>query len=204
MSSILRSLVLITLLAGCSFSGGNSNPPRNLDNACSILDQRRSFLPAFRAAKRKYGVPISTQMAIIWQESKFKANARTPKKYILWVIPAGRQSSAYGYAQALDGTWKEYKKSAGRWGASRTNIRDAADFMGWYMAQSRRSLGIPMSDTRNQYLAYHEGQTGWLNKSFRYNGKLKNIARTVDYRARQWGAQLDRCEDDLDDGWWIF
>jgi len=114
MSSILRSLVLITLLAGCSFSGGNSNPPRNLDNACSILDQRRSFLPAFRAAKRKYGVPISTQMAIIWQESKFKANARTPKKYILWVIPAGRQSSAYGYAQALDGTWKEYKKSAGR------------------------------------------------------------------------------------------
>ena len=141
MSSILRSLVLITLLAGCSFSGVHKNPPRNLNNACSILDQRRSFLPAFRAAKRKYGVPISTQMAIIWQESKFKANAKTPKKYKLWIIPAGRQSSAYGYAQALDGTWKEYKKSAGRWGASRTNIRDAADFMGWYMGQSRRSLG---------------------------------------------------------------
>ena len=165
MSSILRSLVLITLLAGCSFSGGNKNPPRNLDNACSILDQRRSFLPAFRAAKRKYGVPISTQMAIIWQESKFKANAKTPKKYKLWIIPAGRQSSAYGYAQALDGTWKEYKKSAGRWGASRTNIRDAADFMGWYMAQSRRSLGIAMSDTRNQYLAYHEGRTGYRRGS---------------------------------------
>ena len=193
MSSILRSLVLITLLAGCSFSGGNSNPPRNLDNACSILDQRRSFLPAFRAAKRKYGVPISTQMAIIWQESKFKANARTPKKYTLWVIPAGRQSSAYGYAQALDGTWKEYKKSAGRWGASRTNVHDAADFMGWYMAQSRRSLGIPMSDTRNQYLAYHEGRTGYRRESYKSKRWLINIADGLDRRAAMYKRQLISC-----------
>lgn len=44
--------------------------------------------------------------------------------------------------------------------------------------------GISKWDPYNQYLACHEGQTGWLNKSYRYNGKLKNIARTVDYRAR--------------------
>ena len=24
------------------------------------------------------------------------------------------------------------------------------------------------------------------------------------YRAKEWGAQLKRCEDDLDSGWWIF
>ncbi|MDC0136903.1 lytic transglycosylase, partial [Sulfitobacter sp.] len=78
MNTLLRSLVLIALLAGCSFSGSYKKSPQNLDNACSILDQRRSFLPAFRAAKRKYGVPISTQMAVIWQESKFKADAKPP------------------------------------------------------------------------------------------------------------------------------
>ena len=193
MSSILRALILVTLLAGCSFSGGNVNAPQNLDNACSILDQRRSFLPAFTAAKRKYGVPISVQMAIIWQESKFKAKAKTPRKYKLWIIPAGRQSSAYGYSQALDGTWKEYKASAGRWGASRTNIGDSADFMGWYMAQSRRELGISMSDTRNQYLAYHEGRTGYRRGSYKSKRWLVKVANRLEDRAIRYRGQLKRC-----------
>ena len=131
MSSILRALILVTLLAGCSLPSGNVNAPRNLDNACSILDQRRSFFPAFMAAKRKYGVPVSVQMAIIWQESKFKSKAKTPRRYRFGLIPVGRQSSAYGYAQVLDGTWREYKATAGRWAASRTNIQDSADFIGW-------------------------------------------------------------------------
>ena len=47
-------------------------------------------------------------------------------------------------------------------------------------------------------------QTGWLKKSYRFKGDLKKIARRVENRAREWGAQLDRCEDDLDKGWWIF
>lgn len=193
MSSILRALILVTLLAGCSFPGGNVNAPRNLDNACSILDQRRSFLPAFKAAKRKYGVPISVQMAIIWQESKFKAKAKTPRKYTLWVIPTGRQSSAYGYSQALDGTWKEYKASAGRWGASRTSIRDSADFMGWYMALTRRELGISMSDTRNQYLAYHEGRSGYRRGSYKSKRWLLNVANKLEDRAIMYHVQLQRC-----------
>lgn len=193
MSSILRVLILVSLLAGCSVLGGNVNAPRNLNNACSILDQRRSFLPAFKATKRKYGVPISVQMSIIWQESKFKAKAKTPKKYMLWIIPAGRQSSAYGYSQALDGTWKEYKASAGRWGASRTNIRDSADFMGWYMAQSSRELGIAMSDTRNQYLAYHEGRSGYRRGSYKSKPWLVKIANRLGDRTIMYRKQLIRC-----------
>ena len=193
MISIPRTLILVALLAGCSFPGGNVNAPRNLDNACSILDQRRSFLPAFKAAKRKYGVPVSVQMAIIWQESKFKAKAKTPRKYILWVIPNGRQSSAYGYSQALDGTWKEYKEGAGRWGASRTNIRDSADFMGWYMAETGRKLGISMSDTRKQYLAYHEGRAGYSRGSYKSKRWLMNVANNLEDRAGMYHVQLRRC-----------
>ena len=104
------------------------------------------------------------QMAIIHQESRFKADARTPMKYILGVIPTGRQSSAFGYSQALDGTWKEYRQTTGRWGARRDDIYDAADFIGWYLAASNRELGISLSDTRNQYLAYHEGRTGYKRR----------------------------------------
>ena len=104
-----------------------------MDNACSILQQRPSFNRAFQKTKRKWGAPIHVQMAILYQESKFIPNAKTPRKYFLGVIPWGRQSSAYGYAQALDGTWADYKKSSGRRFASRSNIHDATDFMGWYM-----------------------------------------------------------------------
>lgn len=193
MSSIFRTLILISLLAGCSFSGKYANAPRSLDNACSILDQRRSFLPAFRAAKRKYGVPISVQMAIIWQESKFKSKAKTPRRYRFGLIPVGRQSSAYGYAQVLDGTWREYKAAAGRWTARRTNIQDSADFIGWYMTQSRRELGISMSDTRNQYLAYHEGRTGYRRGSYKSKRWLLRIAKNLENRAEMYNGQLRRC-----------
>ncbi|HAJ84721.1 MAG TPA: lytic transglycosylase [Rhodobacteraceae bacterium] len=193
MSSILRALILMTLLAGCSLPSGNVNAPRNLNNACSILDQRRSFFPAFMAAKRKYGVPVSVQMAIIWQESKFKSKAKTPRRYRFGLIPVGRQSSAYGYAQVLDGTWREYKAAAGRWTARRTNIQDSADFIGWYMTQSRRELGISMSDTRNQYLAYHEGRTGYRRGSYKSKRWLLRVAKNLENRAKMYNSQLRRC-----------
>ena len=193
MSSILRALILVTLLAGCSLPSGNVNAPRNLNNACSILDQRRSFFPAFMAAKRKYGVPVSVQMAIIWQESKFKSKAKTPRRYRFGLIPVGRQSSAYGYAQVLDGTWREYKAVAGRWTARRTNIQDSADFIGWYMTQSRRELGISMSDTRNQYLAYHEGRTGYRRGSYKSKRWLLRVAKNLENRAKMYNSQLRRC-----------
>ena len=130
MSRSLSAIVLLVILASC---GGVKVPPRNLDDACSIVKQRPEYLKAFRATKRKWGVPISVQMATIYQESKYRAEARTPFRYVLGVIPMGRQSSAYGFSQALDGTWDEYLDGPGRRNAKRDNIRDASDFVGWYM-----------------------------------------------------------------------
>ena len=51
-------------------------------------------------------------------------------RYTFGVIPAGRQSTAYGYAQALDGTWKEYRQETGRRFATRDNIRDGIGLHG--------------------------------------------------------------------------
>ena len=117
------ALALCLGLAACG--GGSNQAPRNLDNACSILEQRPGYLRAFRATERKWGVPVAVQMATIYQESKFVSRARPPRRYKLGVIPMGRQSSALGYSQALDGTWADYRREAGRIGARRTNIRDA-------------------------------------------------------------------------------
>jgi hypothetical protein len=132
-------------------------------------------------------------MATIHQESKFIGNARTPFRYSLGVIPMGRQSSAYGYSQALDGTWEEYQREAGRSNARRDNIRDATDFMGWYMDKSEKVLGISKRDARAQYLAYHEGRSGYARGSYNQKTWLVAVSNRVAERAARYEAQLRRC-----------
>jgi hypothetical protein len=191
MSSRLGALLALLILSACG--GGSGAPPKDLDNACSIVEQRPAYLRAMRNTQKKWGVPVSVQMATIHQESKFDADARTPHQYALGVIPMGRQSSAYGYAQALDGTWDEYVRSAGRRGAKRDNIRDATDFMGWYMNLSTQRNGISKTDARNQYLAYHEGHTGYSRGSYRSKPWLMRVADNVDARASVYDRQLKAC-----------
>ena len=191
MSRLLRASILLLFLASCG--GGNFSAPKDLDDACSIVRQRPSYYTAMRATEQKWGIPVSVQMATLYQESKFIGNARTPHRYALGVIPMGRQSSAYGYSQALDGTWEEYQQDQRRRGARRDNIRDASDFMGWYMNETNRTLGIARSDAENQYLAYHEGRSGFVNGSHKAKGWLVSIAAQVGARAHRYHDQLVRC-----------
>ena len=193
MSRTLRAFMLLLLLASCGGGSGYGTAPRNLENACAILRERPEYGRAFAASERRWGVPAHVQMATIYHESRFISDARTPYRFTLGVIPMGRQSSALGYSQALDGTWDEYRTETGRRGARRTDIHDAADFIGWYMAKSSERLAIPLNDTRNQYLAYHEGRTGFARGS--HNGKpwLLRVANDADIRAQVYHAQLSQC-----------
>ncbi|OIQ28449.1 MAG: lytic transglycosylase [Alphaproteobacteria bacterium MedPE-SWcel] len=191
MSRIISALALLLALAACG--GGYKSPPRNLDNACSIINERPKYLRAFRAAERRWGIPVHVQMATIHQESKFDGDARTPHKYVLGIIPMGRVSSAYGYGQALDGTWDDYKKATGRRFARRDRIDDATDFMGWYMTRSYQRNGIPLTDARNQYLAYHEGHSGYARGSYRSKSWLLRVANSVEARSNAYRAQLNGC-----------
>ena len=192
MSRTLRASILVLLLASCG-GGGNYKAPRNLDDACAILSQRPTYWKALEKAERKWGVPVSVQMAAIYQESKFIGNARTPHRYALGVIPMGRQSSAYGYSQALDGTWEEYQDEEGGRGSRRDRIDDATDFMGWYMHNSSERLGISKSDAEAQYLAYHEGRTGYANQSYLGKPWLVEVAAAVGARAVMYESQLGSC-----------
>ncbi len=191
MTKILSALCILMFLAGCG--GGNKVSPKNLDNACSIVDQRPKYLRAMKKSNKKWGVPVPVQMAIIHQESKFDGDARTPYRWELGVIPMGRQSSAFGYSQALDGTWDEYRSETGNRGAKRDKIADATDFMGWYMNKTRDKLGIPLSDARRQYLAYHDGWTGYRRGTYKSKGWLVNVAARVGDRAVLYDRQLRSC-----------
>lgn len=191
MSRTLLAMITLLLLASCG--GGHKTPPKNLENACSILGQRPEYERAFLKAEKKWGVPMHVQMATVYQESRFKSNARTPHKYVLGVLPMGRQSSAYGYSQALDGTWEEYQKQEGRSGARRNKMRDAADFIGWYMTKTKQRNGVALNDARNQYLAYHEGHTGFAKGSYNSKAWLVRVADQVDARSLRYRDQLRRC-----------
>ena len=191
MSRRLRALAFLLLVSACG--GGHNSAPRNLDDACSIVRQRPAYLKAMKATERKWGIPINVQMATIYQESKFIGNARTPYKWALGVIPMGRQSSAFGFAQALDATWDEYRKDQRRWGAKRDRIEDATDFMGWYMDETTEKLGISKSDARNQYLAYHEGRSGYARGSYRAKSWLVRVAGEVGARSNTYRQQLISC-----------
>ncbi len=191
MSRLLRTIALLLVVASC---GSNDfRAPRNLDDACSIVRERPKYLKAMEATEREWQVPVPVQMAIIYQESKFIGNNRTPMKYVLGVIPMGRQSSAYGYAQALDGTWAEYQQERGGRMAKRDKIQHATDFMGWYMAQTERETGIPRHDARNQYLAYHEGRAGYLRGSYNAKPWLLRVSDEVGARAVMYDTQLRSC-----------
>ena len=185
------ALGVVMLLVSCST--GYNTAPENLDDACSIIAQRPEYMRAFRKTERKWGVPVHVQMATIYQESKFISNARTPHQYALGVVPLGRQSSAYGYGQALDGTWDEYRRITGNRGAKRHKINDATDFMGWYFNRSLKTNGIPLDDAENQYLAYHEGHSGYARGSYREKAWLMRVASQVDSRATVYGLQLADC-----------
>ena len=184
-------LAILMLVASCG--GGNYSAPRQLDNACAIVRERPAYYRAMQRTERRWGVPVAVQMASIHQESKFIGNAQTPHRWALGVIPMGRQSTAYGYSQALNGTWEEYQKSAGGRRAKRDDIADATDFMGWYMDESSRSLGISKADAEAQYLAYHEGRSGFARQSYLGKPWLVEVAARVGARSEMYREQLAYC-----------
>ncbi|OCX61623.1 lytic transglycosylase [Thioclava sp. SK-1] len=185
-------LALVATLAACG-GGGTTTAPRNLDNACLLVREKPKYYSAMRKTERRWGIPVAVQMATIHQESKFIGNAKTPYRFALGVIPLGRQSSAYGYSQALDGTWDEYVEQAGRRSAKRNRISDATDFMGWYMDGSTKRLGISKQDAASQYLAYHEGRAGFARGSHNSKAWLLKVSANVAQRAQMYEAQLISC-----------
>jgi len=185
-------------ISGC---GGHS-PPKNPNDICEIFREVEDWYDAANDTYQKWGVPPYVSLAIMHQESSFEAAARPPRKKFLWIFPGTRPSSAYGYAQALDGTWERYKKATGNSWADRDEFEDAIDFIGWYCNLSKRLSGISKKDAYNQYLAYHEGHGGYNKRTYKKKKWLVKVAQKVKNRANIYKRQLNACKDEFEGKGW--
>jgi len=166
-------------------------------DSCILFNEKKNWYKATKKSYDKWGAPISLQLAIVRQESSFKQFAKPKRKKILGIIPGSRPSTAFGYAQVTNPTWDWYKSRVGNKNASRANFYDIADFIGWYIEESYKTLGISKKDAFNQYLAYHEGQGGWKKKSYNSKKWLIEAAKNVEINTNKYNTQLKQCENQL-------
>lgn len=201
-----RAAALLLALACALLAGCAASPPRHPEDLCAIFHEKDGFFDdwfeAAEDAEDTWKIPIPVMMATMYQESRFQAKAKPPRRWILWIIPWKRPSSAYGYAQVLDESWKVYRKDTGHSFADRDEFEDAIDFVGWYHDRSARKLNIPRDDAYDLYLAYHEGQGGYARGTYKKKQWLQDVARKVDSRAKTYNGQLAKCRDDLEGPWW--
>jgi len=61
------------------------------------------------------------------------------------------------------------------------------------MNLTRERNGVSLHDARNQYLAYHEGHTGFSRQSYNSKAWLVGVAGKVDSRAKLYERQIAGC-----------
>ena len=188
--SFFLSLFLIT---ACASSG----PPVSTSDVCKIFKEKRSWYKAAKKNEDRWDIPVSVTMAIIKQESSFIAAAKPGRTKLLGFIPWKRESSAKGYAQAIDGTWELYLKDRGGWFKSRNDFDDAVDFIGWYNSKSVKQLKIEKHNARALYLAYHEGRGGYRRGSHRTKPWLLVVADKVQRQSDRYNLQYQKCKKKL-------
>lgn len=198
MSRFILAISLALSVASCA-----TRPPSQSDDICSIFAEKPRWHKAALRTQSDWGVPVGQSMAFVFQESSFQHDAKAPRKYAFFgLVPWGRTSTAYGYSQALNQTWRNYVDATGNWGADRDRFDDSMDFIGWYSHQSRARNGVPLTDAYNQYLNYHEGWGGFSRKTYNNKAWLIKVARRVESRAKAYESQYERCQEHLRPGFW--
>lgn len=186
----LGAVCMVFLLVGCA-----TTPPSSSDDLCRIFLEKPKWYRAAKLAQETYGAPVELQMAVIQQESNFRHDVRAPRKrYFFGLLPGKRISSAYGYSQALDGTWLQYVRESGVRGARRDHFDDSVFFVAWYLNQTRRRNGVSYSNTVAQYLNYHEGWGGYSRGTHKRKAWLLQVAGRVESRRLEYARQMARCE----------
>lgn len=178
-------------LAITSGSCSSPPPPRRIDDVCALLAEREGWWEATTRAAARWGVAPGLLLAVIHQESSFRAEARSYDRFL--GVPVAPASSAYGYSQATNDAWRDYQRATGRRRARRDEFADAVDFVGWYADLVHRTAGVAKGDAYRLYLGYHEGPGGLRRATYAGKPWLLEVARRVDERAARFERESVHC-----------
>lgn len=189
------AILCLFLLSGCA------TPPQNISNACDMLREKKFFFSSWETslvkAEKKYRIPAYIILATIHVESSFQPYAKPRRKKLLGFIPWKRLSTAYGYTQALDGTWAHYQKATNQPNASRTNFEDSVNFVAWFHNNSVKYNHISRFDTYNLYLNYYYGHGGYSKTQGKFSPAIKKAAQRAKDIATAYKKQLNSCYPQL-------
>lgn len=194
--------VVIVVVTAVIITGCTTPQPKNISNACSIVQEYPQWYYDAEATYKKWGVPISVQFAFIYKESSFKGDARAPRTKLLGFIPWKYPSTSYGYTQAVDGTWNMYKKATGNTGARRDDFADSTDFLGWYANYIAKITGVSKKDAYRLYLAYNLGPGAVKSGAYKHNKVAKEKAKIAQNWAWRYASQLKSCKVPKQSWWW--
>ena len=191
-------LVLFFFIASCG------SIPKYPSNACKIFGEKYFYLKYTRASSKKWGVPISSILAVINKESGFRRFAKPPRHKIFKIIPYRRPSSSLGFSQAVNKTWDLYQKENNKPAALRISYKSSSDFIGWYFWKANKINKVSLNNTRDLYLNYYLGFSAYKNKVYRTDKKAIIFAKNVEKQAKIYKSQLRECKSVLNKSYIIF
>ena len=181
-----------------------SSVPKHPANACKIFGEKYFYLKYTRASSKKWGVPISSILAVIHKESGFRKFARPKRTKLFKIIPYRRPSSSLGFSQAVNKTWNLYKEENKKSTALRISYKSSSDFVAWYFWKTNKINKVSLNNTRDLYLNYYLGWTAYKNKAYRTDKKAIIFAKSVEKQAKIYKNQLQECKSILNKSYIIF
>lgn len=171
----MRNLWNIVLIA-CLIFGFALPANAQTANACNLLASHPQWKDDVIEASQRWGISKGAILAIIDQESRFRATASNGVNY--------------GYAQSNPRTWNWFLRDADMGERARTDFNASAHFVGWHFKTMSRRIHASMSDVVNQYLVYKMGEGGYRNG---IPTSARAIANRVAANARRFEEQLSGC-----------
>ena len=183
--------IIFFFIASCS------SFPKYPQNACKIFGQNYLWYKSAKKSSKTYGAPIHIILAIVNKESGFKRFAKPPRKKLFKLRIGKRESSSFGYSQAITSSWKKFQAETNKPLALRTRFADSVMFIGWYMKRTNKINKIPLNDAYRQYLNYYLGQTAYANKAYKTDKKAIILAKSVEKQSKIYKSQLRECQKSL-------
>jgi hypothetical protein len=196
-----RNIIYLILFL---FVNSCSSIPKYPTNACKIFGERYLWYKHTKKSSEIYGAPMHIILAFVNKESGFNRWAKPKRTKLFKIVPYKRPSSSFGYSQAVNKTWEQYKKETNNPLALRSRFKDSVLFIGWYINKTNKINKVPLNDPYRQYLNYYLGWGNYSKKVYKTDKKAIIFAKKVEQQSKIYKNQLKECKKSLNNKYIIF